>query len=56
MRRKTIRNTLKKLLNAEEIEALGLDTSLRPERLTLQDYVKVADAVYDKQQRETPDN
>jgi len=56
MRRKTIRNTLKKLLDAEEIEALGLDTSLRPERLTLQDYVKVADAVYDKQQRETPDN
>jgi len=53
MRRKTIRNTLKKLLDASEIEALGLDTSLRPERLTLQDYVRIADAVYDKQQAES---
>ena len=52
MRRKTIRNTLKNLLNADEIAELGLDTSLRPERLSLQDYVKVADAVYDKKQRE----
>lgn len=52
MRRKTIRNTLKKLLSSDEIEALGLDTSLRPERLSLQDYVLIADAVYDKLQQE----
>lgn len=49
MRRKTIRNTLKKLLSANEISSLGLDTGLRPERLALQDYVRIADALYDKQ-------
>lgn len=52
MRRKTIRNTLKNLLSSDEIAALGLDTSLRPERLSLPDYVTIADAVYDKKQRE----
>lgn len=47
MRRKTLRNTLKNLISAEQIEALGIDTSLRPERLTLQEYVRIADAVTD---------
>tara|TARA_R110001583_G_scaffold5795_3_gene30729 strand:- start:726 stop:1568 length:843 start_codon:yes stop_codon:yes gene_type:complete len=45
MRRKTIRNTLKKLISAEQLEALGIDTQLRPEVLTLEDYVRIADAV-----------
>ncbi len=52
MRRKTLRNTLKNLISAEQLEALGIDTSLRPERLTLQQYVCIADAVYDLQQAE----
>ena len=47
MRRKTLRNTLKNLINAEQLEAIGIDTSLRPERLTLQEYVRIADAVAD---------
>ena len=47
MRRKTLRNTLKNLISAEQLEALGIDTSLRPERLALQEYVRIADAVTD---------
>ena len=47
MRRKTIRNTLRSLLTAEQLEACGIDISLRPERLTLPQYVTIADALYD---------
>jgi 16S rRNA (adenine1518-N6/adenine1519-N6)-dimethyltransferase len=49
MRRKTIRNTLKNLMSAEKLESLGLDTQLRPEVLTLAQYIQIADAVYDEQ-------
>ncbi len=54
MRRKTLRNTLKNLISAEQLEAIGIDTTLRPERLTLEEYVRIADAVYELQQA-TPD-
>lgn len=47
MRRKTLRNTLKSLISAQNIEGLGIDASLRPERLTLEEYVKIADFVAD---------
>lgn len=50
MRRKTLRNTLKNLISAEQLEAIGIDTTLRPERLTLEEYVRIADAVYELQQ------
>jgi len=50
MRRKTIRNTLKNLLTAEQLTAIGIDITLRPERLSLTQYVTIADAVYDLQQ------
>lgn len=52
MRRKTLRNTLKNLMDASQLEALGIDTSLRPEKLTLQEYVRIADAFYDQQQEQ----
>lgn len=45
MRRKTLRNTLKTLIDAEHISALGIDPSLRPERITLAEYVRIADAI-----------
>ena len=48
MRRKTLRNTLKTMLSADDISALGIDPGLRPERLTLEEYVKIADFVYDQ--------
>jgi len=54
MRRKTIRNTLKNLISADQLAELGIDTGLRPEVLTLQQYVTIADAVYEllKQQEQ----
>ncbi len=40
-RRKTIRNNLSGLISAEELEVLGINPSLRPENLSLDDYVKI---------------
>lgn len=48
-RRKTIRNTLKQHLKAEELEALGIDPAARPEVLTLADFVRIADYLIDRQ-------
>jgi 16S rRNA (adenine1518-N6/adenine1519-N6)-dimethyltransferase len=42
-RRKTLRNTLKGSLTADEIEAAGVDGSLRPEQLDLAAFVRLAD-------------
>jgi len=41
-RRKTIRNALGSFLSQDDIEALGLDPRLRPENLTVSDYVTCA--------------
>ena len=41
-RRKTIRNSLKNELSSEQIQAQGIDPSLRPENLSVSDYVKLA--------------
>ena len=42
-RRKTLRNTLKNILSAEDIAAAGVDGSLRPEQLDLAAFVRLAD-------------
>lgn len=42
-RRKTLRNTLKNLMSSEDIEAVDVDPSLRPEQLALADFVRLAD-------------
>ncbi len=42
MRRKTLRNTLKKLLTIKQIEAIGIDTGLRPENLSVKEYVALS--------------
>jgi 16S rRNA (adenine1518-N6/adenine1519-N6)-dimethyltransferase len=47
-RRKTLRNNMKKLLDAEAIEALGIDPGRRPETLSLAEFVQLADALYVK--------
>ncbi len=44
-RRKTLRNTLKKLLDSTAIESLGIDPARRPETITLEEYAKLANAV-----------
>lgn len=41
-RRKTLRNNLKGLVSAEDLEQLGIDAGLRPERLAVADYVKIS--------------
>ena len=41
-RRKTLRNILKGQLDAEQIEALGIEPTIRPERLSLEDFTKIA--------------
>lgn len=49
MRRKTLRNTLRNLLDLEDIEAVGVDAGLRPEQLDLGAFVRLADRLHDKQ-------
>lgn len=44
-RRKTLRNSLRDQLSAEEIEAAGIDPGLRPEALGLEDFRSLAAAV-----------
>lgn len=43
-RRKTLRNNLKKTLPSDTIEAIGIDPGIRPEHLTLADFVKLANS------------
>lgn len=42
-RRKTLRNNLKSLLSAEQIESCGIDPGIRPERLSLAEFIQLAD-------------
>lgn len=41
-RRKTVRNCFKSLIDADNLEALGINPSLRPENLTLEQFVALA--------------
>ena len=42
-RRKTLRNNLRTLLDADALTALEIDPGLRPERLTLAEFVRISD-------------
>lgn len=42
MRRKTLANNLKPLLNAEQLLALNIDPGARPEQITIEQYVTIA--------------
>lgn len=44
-RRKTLRNSLKTLISDSELADLEIDMTLRPEKLSLTDYVKISDAI-----------
>jgi len=44
-RRKTIRNNLKKLISGEQLETLGIDPGLRPENLSLENFVAISDTL-----------
>ncbi len=41
-RRKTLRNSLKSFLTVEQIESVGIDPNLRPEQLSVEDYVNLS--------------
>jgi 16S rRNA (adenine1518-N6/adenine1519-N6)-dimethyltransferase len=44
-RRKTLRNALADYASAEQLAALGIDPQLRPEAISVEDFVRVANAV-----------
>jgi 16S rRNA (adenine1518-N6/adenine1519-N6)-dimethyltransferase len=44
-RRKTVRNALSEFASAEELAAHGIDPRLRPEDLSVDDFVRLANAV-----------
>jgi len=49
MRRKTLRNNLKPMLSDEDFATLGIDPGLRPEDISVEQYVAMANFLYDKQ-------
>ena len=46
-RRKTIRNSFKKLISVDQLAELNIDANLRPENLTLDEYIKLANFIVD---------
>ena len=46
-RRKTLRNALRGLIDSDRLAALGLDPGLRPERLSVADFVRIAEKLPD---------
>ena len=48
MKRKMLRNNLKALLSAEEIEALGIDPKVRAENLHIEDFVKLSNYLVER--------
>jgi 16S rRNA (adenine1518-N6/adenine1519-N6)-dimethyltransferase len=50
-RRKTLRNTLKPLLCEADIESIGIDSSVRAEKLSLVEFIALADYIFQHQQK-----
>jgi 16S rRNA (adenine1518-N6/adenine1519-N6)-dimethyltransferase len=46
-RRKTIRNSFKKLITVEQLASLGIDENLRPENLSIDDFITLANFITD---------
>jgi len=46
-RRKTIRNSFKNLISVAQLESLNIDANLRPENLSLDDYITLANFIVD---------
>jgi 16S rRNA (adenine1518-N6/adenine1519-N6)-dimethyltransferase len=46
-RRKTLRNSLKKLLTVEQLETIGINPGARPENIEVIDYIKIANYLAD---------
>lgn len=50
MRRKTLRNNLKNIVSTEELESIGIDPTLRPERIEVNQFVKIANFIVERNQ------
>ncbi len=48
MKRKTLRNTLKPIISSEELDKLGIDSSLRAEMIDGEDFAKIANWISNK--------
>jgi 16S rRNA (adenine1518-N6/adenine1519-N6)-dimethyltransferase len=48
-RRKTLRNSLKKFLSAEQLEAIDINPTARPETLSLAEFVRISDRIDENQ-------
>lgn len=55
-RRKTLRNTLKQLIDNETIDTLAIDTRLRPENLSVSDYVNLSNTLVRMETTQEKDN
>jgi len=55
-RRKTLRNALKQLLPTEAIESLNIDTSVRPENITLAEFVALSDKLAEVLEQENSED
>ncbi|NQZ31519.1 MAG: 16S rRNA (adenine(1518)-N(6)/adenine(1519)-N(6))-dimethyltransferase RsmA [Oceanospirillaceae bacterium] len=55
MRRKTLRNNLKGIMTAEQLQALDIDPIRRPETLSLVEFIKISDFVYENKTTDTAD-
>lgn len=44
-RRKTLSNSLKKLVSADQLRALGIDPKRRPQELTVEEYVQISNSL-----------
>ncbi len=55
-RRKTLRNSLKKLISEEAISALGIDPTLRAEVISLADFARLSNLIIEEELEENCDN
>lgn len=51
-RRKTVRNCFKRIASVEELETLQINPALRPENLTLEQFVDLANYLHQKEQQQ----
>ncbi len=51
-RRKTLRNSLKKVAEAADFKAVGIDDGLRPEQVTIAEYVSLGNHLHEKSRRQ----
>jgi len=52
-RRKTIRNCLRDILDVEELGTLNVDHTKRAENITVEEYVRLANYVFDRQEKQS---